>query len=266
MMRARKRFGQHFLQPAWADKLVDVIAPAREDVFLEIGPGRGVLTSVLARRAARVIAVEIDRDLAASLQQSAPPNVTILTGDVLELDLARILEEHAPGARIRVTGNLPYYISSPILFRLLQLHREGARLSDATLMLQREVVDRLTANPGTGEYGTLTVLVRLDADVERRLTLPPGAFRPVPKVWSAVVSVRFRAPAVGVTDPRRFERMLKALFGARRKTLLNGIKPLVRPDTSPRAVLAAAGIDAQRRPETLDLAELAALYELLARS
>lgn len=263
-MRARKRFGQHFLQPAWADKLVAAIAPASGDTFLEIGPGRGVLTRSLAERAARVIAIEIDRDLAASLQQSAPPNVAVVTGDVLDVDLARVLEEHAPAGFVRVAGNLPYYISSPILFRLLDLHRATGRLADATLMLQREVVDRLTAQPGTGEYGVLTVLVRLHADVEHRLTLPPGAFRPAPKVWSAVVTVRFRETEPVLADPHRFERMLKALFSARRKTLLNGVKPLVAPGRSPRDVLQAAGIDPQRRPETLDVRELAALHEVLS--
>ncbi len=262
-MHARKRFGQHFLEPAWAAKLVDAIAPASGDVFLEIGPGRGVLTRALADRGARVVAVEIDRDLAASLDRAAFPKVTVVTGDVLDIDLARLLEEHAPEGPVRVAGNLPYYISSPILFRLIELHRQTRRLSDATLMLQREVVDRLTARPGTGDYGVLTALVRLHADVERRLTLPPGAFRPAPKVWSAVVSVRFREPQVTISDPRRFERMLKALFSARRKTLLNGVKPLVAQDRSARQVLEHAGIDPQRRPETLDLPELAALYEVL---
>ncbi len=261
-MRPRKRFGQHFLAPEWAQKVVDAIAPAADQTFLEIGPGRGALTAPLASRARRVIAIEIDRDLAAGLQQAAPPNVTIVTGDFLEMDLDALVREWAPSEGLRIAGNLPYNVSSPILFRLLAVHRATRLLGDATVMLQREVVERLAARPGTSEYGVLTVLARLHADVETLLTLPPGAFRPAPNVWSAVARLSFTAPKVTV-DAALFERFVKGLFSQRRKKVSNALKPLCKDPASAAPFLSAAGIDPGRRPETLDLPELAALAELL---
>jgi len=191
--RARKRFGQHFLESAWVTRLVNLVDPKADDTFLEIGPGRGALTRVLAPRAGRVIAVEIDRDLAAALPATVPKNVTVVEGDFLAIDLDTLLADMSSKTRPpRVIGNLPYNISSPILFRLLDAADEGRRLSDATLMLQKEVVDRLIASPGSGDYGTLSIQVARVAEVERLLVLPPGAFRPPPKVTSAVVRLRFR--------------------------------------------------------------------------
>src|SRR5262245_15920397 len=171
-MIARKRFGQHFLETAWVVKVVDAIAPRPEDWFYEIGPGRGALTRPLTERAAHVMAFEIDRDLAAALRESAPPNLAIVEGDFLESGQAFEATATPP---IRVAGNLPYNVGSPILFKLIELYDAGLPLTDATLMLQREVADRLTARPGTKEYGVLSVLVRLSATVERLLSLPPGA-------------------------------------------------------------------------------------------
>src|SRR5918999_1788866 len=181
--RPRKRFGQHFLEPAWVAKLVDVVRPSPDDTFLEIGPGRGALTRALAPKVARIVAVEIDRDLAAELPSRAPANVHVITGDFLEVDLAALLRDEAQP--LRVVGNLPYNVSSPILFRLLAAADEGRRFRDATVMLQREVADRIVADAGTEGYGTLAVQVGLLADVDRLLVLPPGAFRPPPKVTSA---------------------------------------------------------------------------------
>ena len=262
-MRPRKRFGQHFLSPDWARKVVDAIAPAPDETFLEIGPGRGALTTLLASRARHVVAVEIDRDLAFDLQRSAPPNVEVVTADFLEMDLEALVREAAPSIGLRVAGNLPYNISSPILFRLIAVHRATRLLHDATVMLQREVVERLAAPPGTSDYGVLTILARLHADAQTLLTLPPGAFRPAPKVWSAVARLAFREAGPQVADPALFERLVKGLFSQRRKKVANALKPLCEDPAAAPALLAAAGIDPGRRPETLDLPELAALSELL---
>src|SRR5690349_6279718 len=208
--RARKRFGQHFLEPAWAARVVASLKASADETFLEIGPGRGALTRPLAATAGRVVAVEIDRDLAARLQESVPPHVRVVVGDFLETDLDALLA--AEPRPVRVVGNLPYNVSSPILFRLLEAAQDGARFSDATLMLQKEVVDRIAAPPGGGDYGVLAVQVGLAADVERVLTLPPGAFRPPPKVTSTVVKLRFRRPTVDVGDRRVFERVVRGVF------------------------------------------------------
>jgi 16S rRNA (adenine1518-N6/adenine1519-N6)-dimethyltransferase len=202
-VKARKRFGQHFLERAWVEKLVALVAAQPTDTILEIGPGRGALTLPLAATGATIRAIEIDRDLAADLVAHALPNVTVINGDVLHLSPADALGE-AP--RLRIVGNLPYNVSSPILFRLLELWRDTHRLIDATLMLQREVAIRVAATPGTGDYGPLSILTALHADVDTLLQLPPGAFRPPPKVHSSVIRLRFRPPTVDIGDYPTFER------------------------------------------------------------
>ncbi len=259
--KARKRFGQHFLEPQWAGKLVDAIAPAPGDRFVEIGPGPGALTFHLAAKVREVIAVEIDRDMIAALRQQVPPNATLVEGDFLEFDLSAVTQ---PGP-VRVAGNLPYNVSSPILFGLLREHRLRGGIADATLMLQREVADRIEAAPGTRDYGVLAILVQLHADVRRLLTLPPGAFRPVPKVHSAVVRLTFRPPPAPLRDEAVFEQLVRSIFTQRRKTLGNALRPFAETrGADSRAVLTAAAIDASRRPETLTLPELARLSDLLS--
>jgi 16S rRNA (adenine1518-N6/adenine1519-N6)-dimethyltransferase len=268
-MRTRKRFGQHFLESAWADKVVAAIAPQPSDRFVEIGPGPGALTFRLAPRVAHLTAIEVDRDLAADLRPQLPQNVDLVVADILDVDLLTHAE-----APFRVAGNLPYNISSPILFRLIAAAKQGAvakdepaiprtrepAILDATLMIQREVADRLEANPGSGDYGVLSISVQLHADVRRVLTLPPGAFRPPPRVHSAVVRLTFRPPTVHLPDERQFEAMVRSMFTQRRKTLANALAAFAGSH-SQRAgdVLRAAGIDPSRRPETLSLEELAAL-------
>jgi 16S rRNA (adenine1518-N6/adenine1519-N6)-dimethyltransferase len=259
-MRARKRFGQHFLQPAWADKLLAAIDPRPDDRFLEIGAGSGILTLWLAPRVAHLTAVEVDRDLAAALAPQLPANVELVEADILDVDLHALLA----GGPARAAGNLPYNISSPILFRLLDAYRRHGVLLDATLMVQREVADRIAARPGTGDYGVLSISVQLHADVRRVLTLPPGAFRPAPKVHSAVVALTFRPPVVSLRDERLFEAMVRSIFTQRRKTLSNALAPFATSrGLDPRGALAAAGIDPIRRPETLQLTELARLADCL---
>lgn len=272
--RPRKRFGQHFLQDAWARKVVAAIDPQPGDVFLEIGPGEGALTLPLAARGVPIVAVEIDRDLARGLAARVPPSVTIITGDILETDVVPFLTGINPQStayaarlggpapatpRYRVAANLPYNVSTPVLFKLFEMQRSDALFFDATLMLQREMADRLSAGAGSRATGVLSVMAALDADIRTILRLPPGAFRPPPKVNSAVVQLAFRRHGLRIPDEALFGQMVQALFGQRRKTILNALKPF---DRSAGAVLALAGIDPRRRAETLQLAELARLAEL----
>jgi 16S rRNA (adenine1518-N6/adenine1519-N6)-dimethyltransferase len=256
--RPRKRFGQHFLEPVWVAKVVDAINPAAHDTFLEIGPGRGALTRPLAARAGHVVAVEIDRDLAAALESENIPKLCVIQSDFLELGLETTLKnERQP---LRVAGNLPYNVSSPILFTLLKAADGGRFFSDATLMLQKEVADRLAAKPGGKEYGALAIQVALTADVDHLLTLPPGAFRPPPKVTSAIVRLRFRPPAIDVGDLRVFERIVRGIFLQRRKTLANALRPVAEALGHPAGqLLERAGVDGRLRPEALTLADIARL-------
>lgn len=256
--RPRKRFGQHFLHPSWVAKLVARLELDSEDTVLEIGAGRGALTDALAQRVRRVIAVEIDRDLAAMLRARAAANVDVVLADFLRLDLEQLLrDEQRP---VRVVGNLPYNVSSPILFRLLDVAARGSGLRDATLMLQREVAGRLAAGPGSREYGTLAMQAALRADVEPLLSLPPGAFSPAPRVASAVVRLRFREPAVDVGDPAAFERIARGIFLHRRKTLLNALRALEPGLGHPAEdLIRQAGLDPSRRPETLTVADVGRL-------
>jgi len=275
MPRARKRFGQHFLEPAWVEKVVRAIDPRSADTFIEIGPGRGALTRPLAARAKRVFAYEIDRDLAAELRAEAIPNVTVVEGDVLD---TLILDQLAPSAEpqrgmqlapspepLRVAGNLPYNAASPIMFKLADLFAAGVPIGDATLMLQREVADRLVAAPGTREYGVLSVLLQHVATIDILLKLPAGAFRPAPKVLSALVRLRFHPPLPTVASPQAFTGIVRAVFTRRRKTLANALHAV---DTSGQRsfgpVLEDAGLDGRRRPETLTLAEFARLADAYA--
>lgn len=266
-MIVRKRFGQHFLESAWAAKLVQAIRPQAEDRLIEIGPGRGAITAPLAARVAAVHAIEIDRDLAAVLEQRALPRVHVITGDFLALDLdavaTALMTGAPPTARLRVVGNLPYNISTPILLALVDWSTRGL-VHDATLMLQREVADRLLAVPGTGDYGVLTITTALRADVRRVLALPPGAFRPAPKVHSSVVTLTFRPPPPFVSDPALVVALARSVFTQRRKTLANALAGFATSrHRDPRHALAAADIDPTRRPETLSLADFARLADAL---
>jgi 16S rRNA (adenine1518-N6/adenine1519-N6)-dimethyltransferase len=258
VIQARKRFGQHFLETAWVDKLVAALDPEADDTFLEIGPGRGALTAALAPRVKQVVAVELDRDLVALLSRTSAPNVRIVPGDFLDVDLAALF--HDEPQPVRVVGNLPYNVSSPILFKLLGAADDGRRFRDATLMLQKEVAERLVAQPRSRMYGTLAVQVALLADAERLLTLPPGAFRPPPAVTSAVVRLRFHPPTVDVGDRRVFERIVRGMFLQRRKTVLNAFRPVASTFSRDASqVIDSAGLDPSKRPEMLTLEEIGRL-------
>ena len=270
MALPRRRFGQNFLEPEWVTKVVRAIAPGAGETFVEIGPGRGALTRPLAAQASRVIAYEIDRDLAAELRASGPPNVTIVAGDFLECLPIPSQPPATSTEGLRVAGNLPYNIASPILFKLAQLYARGWPIVDATVMLQREVADRLIASPGGREYGVLSVLMQHVASVERLLALPPGAFRPRPKVHSALVRLAYHPPAPAVASPETFAGLVHAVFTRRRKTLANALLaytaegPGGSPAVTPAAALPRAGLDGRRRPETLSVAEFARLADIYA--
>ena len=279
MAIARKRFGQHFLEPAWVDKVVRAIDPKPDERFIEIGPGLGALTRPLAARAHSLVAYEIDRDLAAALRRENLPNVTVIEGDFLERSRTPLAEPPIPAVpesasprvpqfpnplTLRVAGNLPYNVASPILFELADLYAGGLPIADATVMLQREVATRLAAAPGTGEYGVLSVLMQHVAGVEVLLKLPAGAFRPAPNVLSALVRLRFHRPDPPVADPIVFAGVVQAVFTRRRKTLANALRayePAARGSIA--RLLSAAALDGGRRPETLTVAEFARLADAL---
>src|SRR5215831_13956706 len=255
---AKKRFGQHFLERAWAEKVVRAIAPRPDETFWEIGPGRGAITGLLAAAAHQVVAFEIDRDLASSLRREHLTNVQVVEGDFLSVtpgDLHAVMPVGDPASfAIRVAGNLPYNVASPILFKLVELYAQGIPFGDATVMLQREVATRLTASPGNKDYGVLTILIGRHASIEPVLQLPAGAFRPVPKIQSTLVRLRFHAASPPVQDDRVFKAVTQAIFTRRRKTLANALLAYpLNAAQSPAQVLSSAGLDPQRRPETLSL-------------
>jgi 16S rRNA (adenine1518-N6/adenine1519-N6)-dimethyltransferase len=248
---ARKRYGQNFLaDPHYVKRIADAVAPTPGERVVEIGPGLGALTGELVARAGKIVAIEIDRDLAARLRERyAPDQLELVVGDALEVDLEPL------GTDLRVVGNLPYNISSPILFRLAA---QAHALRDVTVMLQKEVVARMTAEPATAEYGRLTVMLEATFAIERLFVVPPGAFRPAPKVDSAVARLTplRDADKPAIRDFARFERVVAAAFSQRRKTLRNALSSLLSP-----AQFATAGIDPQRRGETLSVREFAALSD-----
>ena len=241
--RPRKRFGQHFLHDAGVvRRIVEAVAPGPRDFVLEIGPGEGALTARLAARAGRLELVEIDRDLAAAL---AARGFTVHVVDALEFDFGAL------PAGARIVGNLPYNISTPLLFRLAE---QAARAADLTFMLQREVVERMVASPSTPEYGRLSVMLQARFRMQKLFRVAAGAFRPPPRVESAVVRMLPLAEPLDRGVPG-FAELVRRAFSARRKTLRNAL-------ALPPADLAALGIDPGLRPENLSPAD----YVRIARS
>jgi 16S rRNA (adenine1518-N6/adenine1519-N6)-dimethyltransferase len=248
-----RRLGQHFLRPASVERLLRVIAPAPDDVFLEIGAGMGALTLPLAERCGHVVAVEIDAALAERLRHRAPSNVEIVTADALAADLRALVPEGS-----RLAGNLPYYVSSPLLRRFLSLR---GHVRDLHVMLQDEVARRLASPPGSKEYGILSVLYALWTDTAIPVRFPPGSFSPPPKVASAVLRARFLdAPRAEVPDPDGFERFLQKAFARRRRTLENNLE-----DSYPnlKEYFRFLNVEGSRRAETLSVVEFAALWRAL---
>ena len=242
--RPRKRFGQHFLHdPAVIEHIIAAVAPQAGERLVEIGPGEGALTFPLLARGARLTVIELDRELAERLQKSpaAAAALTVIQGDALKLDLAGLAE---PGERLRLVGNLPYNVSTPLLFRFIE---QVGVIRDMHFMLQREVVKRMAAAPGSKSYGRLTVMLAASCRVEALFDIGPGAFRPPPKVWSSVVRLEpWREPPFAIDDPARFREVVRRAFGQRRKTLRNALSGLVS-----EAGIRAAGCDPGARAETL---------------
>jgi 16S rRNA (adenine1518-N6/adenine1519-N6)-dimethyltransferase len=251
--RAKKRFGQHFLTDGYYLRgIVSAIAPRPDDAMAEIGPGTGLMTEELSRVLAHLHVVEIDRDLARRLRERFPAaKVTVHEADALEFDFASL------PSPLRVVGNLPYNVSSPVLFRMAAI---AERIQDCTFMLQKEVVDRMVAAPGTADYGRLSVMLQYRFAMERLLDVPPEAFTPPPKVDSAVVGMRpLGAGRPRAGDEALFAAIVGAAFMQRRKTLRNAARALAGED-----VFAAAGIDPSRRGETLAVGEFIALANAAA--
>ncbi|UXY15030.1 16S rRNA (adenine(1518)-N(6)/adenine(1519)-N(6))-dimethyltransferase RsmA [Chitiniphilus purpureus] len=254
----RKRFGQNFLQDQGviAD-IVNAVDPDGDDVLVEIGPGLAALTAPLIGRAGRLHAVEIDRDIVAYLRQHFDAEELVIHNvDALKFDFGALADEIAPGRKLRLVGNLPYNISTPLLFHLAQF---APRIADMHFMLQKEVVDRMVAEPSTADYGRLSIMLQLRFYMERVLDVPPGAFHPPPKVDSAVVRMLpWPQPPFPVADPARLEDLVAAAFTQRRKTLRNNLKGIVDD-----AQFAALGIDPGLRPENLQVGQFVALANAL---
>lgn len=247
----RKRFGQNFLHdPAVLARIVAAIAPDRHDAMIEIGPGRGALTRPLLERLDHLEVVELDRDLIPGLRALAPPDrLTIHCADALTFDFAA----RAPAdGKLRIVGNLPYNISTPLLFHLLE---QASVIRDMHFLLQREVVERLVAVPGSKRYGRLGVMLTARADAKQLFTIGPGAFRPAPRVDSALVRIQpLTPPRVPEELDGSFRRIVKQAFANRRKTLRRALAGLVE-----LADIAASGIDDGLRPEQLDIADFVSL-------
>lgn len=253
---ARKRFGQNFLHDnAVIARIVRAIDPQPADTLVEIGPGLGALTGPLLAATGKLQVVEIDRDLAPRLREqfAAYPDFIVHQGDALKFDFAHL----APvGGQLRLVGNLPYNISTPLLFHLLGF---GETIRDMHFMLQKEVVERIVAAPGTENYGRLSVTVAARADAWSLFTVGPGAFRPAPKVDSAIVRIVPRKPPYTIADEAMFDRVVSAAFSHRRKQLSNGLRGLLDA-----AQISAVGIDPQIRPEQLGAEAFARLANAAA--
>jgi 16S rRNA (adenine1518-N6/adenine1519-N6)-dimethyltransferase len=251
-----RRLGQHFLRPAAVERLLRLIDPRPDQTFLEIGPGKGALTLPLAERAERVVAVELDPRLATDLQERNSARLTVVTGDALHVDLEALVPKGS-----RLVGNLPYYVSSPLLRRFLDLR---SHVTDMHVMLQAEVARRVASPPGTRECGILSVLFAAWAEVDMPLWFPPSAFVPAPKVFSAILRARFLSPPpVEVDDPHAFAQLVKTAFTHRRRTLENNLR-----DSYPnlKENLRLLNIEGSRRAETLSVVEFARLSRALRRA
>lgn len=253
--RPRKRFGQNFLvDTGIVQRIITAVDPRPDQVIVEIGPGQGVLTRPLAESGAELHLLEIDRDLAAALETDFArfPGVRVHCVDALRQDLAALCRDR----RVRLVGNLPYNISTPLLFHLLQWPDQ---IVDMHFMLQQEVVARMAARSGGKERGRLSVMCQYHCVVTPLFTVPPEAFRPPPRVQSAVVRLTpHPRPPVEIPDLRQFERLVAQAFSMRRKTLRNSLRGLLDVDA-----IAAAGVDPGQRAETLSLEQFAALAQRL---
>lgn len=266
----QKRFGQNFLIDEHViNKIIAAADITREDTVLEIGPGIGTMTQYLAERAGRVFAVEIDKNLIPILGEtlSEYDNVTIINDDILKVDINRIVEEENGGRPLKVVANLPYYITTPIIMGLFEQH---VPLLSITVMVQKEVAERMQAVPGTKDYGALSLAVAYYAKPYIAANVPPNCFIPRPNVGSAVIRLtRYNEPPVQVRDDRLMFKLIRASFGQRRKTLQNGIANSGELDFTKedvRKALAVMGLNENIRGESLGLKEFARLSNLLGEN
>ena len=257
--RPRKRFGQHFLRDRGViENIIEVVHAQATDVLLEIGPGEGVLTHRLAEQCLQLHAIEIDRDLARSLidHYADQAKVHIHQMDALQFDICSVAPDQQ---KLRLVGNLPYNVSTPLLFHFL---RHASCIQDMHFMLQKEVVDRLVAEPGNKSYGRLSVITQLLCETESLFDIGPEAFQPPPKVWSSVIRMIPReTPMISAQQIPRLEQLTQRVFSQRRKTLRKILQGSVTAGE-----LDSAGIESSRRPETLTLEEFMTLLELVSRA
>jgi 16S rRNA (adenine1518-N6/adenine1519-N6)-dimethyltransferase len=270
----KPKLGQNFLVDSRAaEEIVAALGDVTHALVMEIGPGKGALTDLLAPRAGHLIAIELDRMLATELRykHARNPKIEILEGDVLRIDFRTVLNRTIgplgdlrpeKPARARVVGNLPYYITSDVLLRLFEFHDQFELI---VVMVQREVAERIAARPGTRDYGLLSATAQLYAKVEKLFTLPPGAFSPPPRVHSSVLRLTIapRFQELGVV-PKEFIQFLKFAFAMKRKTLLNNLKKIY-PQQQIRSALADAGLPADVRAEAVPLEKSAAVFRQLSR-
>ena len=265
----QKRFGQNFLIDTHVlDKIIRAADIGKDDMVLEIGPGIGTMTQYLAKEAGKVIAVEIDRNLIPILEDTLGgyDNVRIINEDVLKLDIHRLVREENEGRPIKVVANLPYYITTPIIMGLFEEH---VPVVSITVMVQKEVADRMQTGPGSKDYGALSLAVQYYADTYIVANVPPNCFMPRPKVGSAVIRLnRYEKPPVEVVDERLMFDIIRASFNQRRKTLANGLKNSDRLDFTKEAIMEAVerlGKGPGVRGEALTLEDFAGLSNYLAR-
>jgi len=257
---ARQRLGQHLLSgPGWQKRILDTLPRGSDEVWIEIGPGHGEMTELLAAKGRRLIAVEADPRLAANLQEAVRaqpdewPGVEVVSGDVLEIDLAKLA-----GGKFRVYGSLPYYITSPILHQLFGC---ADQIASIHVVMQLEVAERIVARPGRREYGYLSAACQFYTQPKLALKIPPGAFRPAPKVTSALVQMTLpgEGPSLGITDEAKFLKFIQLCFGHKRKTLRNNLRTIAS-DQRIHDSLASCGLRSDARAEQLSLAHFAALF------
>lgn len=253
-MKKRQKWGQNFLiDESLSAEIVDSAEIGEDDLVLEIGPGAGILTQLLLERAGKVVALEIDPDLCEPLQKKFGEfsNFQLIQGDALKFDFGKI------GSRFKTVSNLPYYAATHILKRLI---RYGSRIESMTVMLQKEVVDRLVAEPGRKEYSSLSVFVQYHCDIERILEVPKTSFSPIPKIDSSVICLKpLATPKVQVSDEKTFFKVVHAAFLHKRKMLKNNLKEWERFYKSQNEVIHVEGIDLNRRGETLSLSDFATI-------
>lgn len=255
--RPKKSFGQHFLhEKRYIESIVSAISPKPADVVIEIGPGEGALTMPLLAVAGKLTAIELDTDLIPDLKARAAAvgQLEVIHADVLKVDFTALARERGVD-KLRVAGNLPYYISSPILFHCVE---HAGAIQDMHFMLQKEVVDRMAAEPGSKVYGRLSVMLQLVCRIEPLFEVPPGAFRPPPKVDSAVVRMVPLPPErLPQADPARLHAVVKAAFAQRRKTLSNALKQVMDAES-----IRSADVDPKARAEALSPADFVRLAQV----